>query len=84
MGDGVPHLRPGDHLVHKAMLLLVLRPLEALRQSLANGLLDNPGTGKANEGSGLRQNDVPQGGKAGGDPAGGGVGEDGDLKQALL
>ena len=64
LGQGVPHLKAGYHRVHKAVLLLELRPLETLRQGLADGLLDDPGTGKADQGTGLRQNDVPQGGKA--------------------
>ena len=84
LGQGVPHLQPGHHRVHKAVFFLELRPLEALRQGLADGLLDDPGTGKADQGTGLRQNDVPQGGKAGRDPAGGGVCQDRDIQQALF
>ena len=47
--QGLPELPPGDHRVHKAVLLLVLRPLEALRPSLADGLLNHPGPGKADQ-----------------------------------
>jgi len=32
LGQGVPHLQPGHHRVHKAVLLLELRPLEAIRR----------------------------------------------------
>ena len=46
LGQGVPHLKARHHRVHKAVLLLELRPLEALRQGLADGLLDDPGTAK--------------------------------------
>ena len=55
LGQGVPHLKARHHRVHKAVLLLELRPLEALRQGLADGLLDDPGTGKADQSAGLRQ-----------------------------
>ncbi len=42
------------------------------------------GPGEADQGAGLGQDDVPQAGKAGGDAAGGGVGEHGDVEAALL
>ena len=32
----------------------------ALRQGLADGLLDDPGTGKADQSAGLRQDDIAQ------------------------
>ena len=82
--EGVPQILPGDHRVHKAVLHLKFRALEALRQSLADGLLDHPGPGKANQSAGFRQDDVPQRGKAGGDAAGGGVRQDGDVQQSLF
>ena len=75
---------PGDHRVHEAVFHLEFRPLEPLRKRLADGLLDHPGPGEANKGSRLRQDDIPQGGEAGGNAAGGGVGEYGDIGQALL
>ena len=65
-------------------IFLELRPLEALRQGLADGLLDDPGTGKADQGAGLGQDDVAQGGETGGDAAGGGVRENGDVQQSLF
>ena len=73
--QSVPHLGAGHHRVHEAVLHLELRTLEAFRQRLADGLLDDPGTRKADEGAGLRQDDVAQGGEAGGDAAGGGIKE---------
>ena len=75
LGESLAHLTAGDDLVHKAVLLQILGALEALRQLLADGLLDNPGTGKADECPRLSQSDIAQRGKAGSDAAGGGVGE---------
>ena len=49
LGEGLAHFPAGDDLVHKAVLLQILGPLEALGQLLADGLLDDPGTGKADE-----------------------------------
>ena len=59
-GQGVPHLETGHHCVHKAVLLLEFRPLEALRQCLADGLLDHPGAGEADQGAGLRLINIPK------------------------
>ena len=67
LGQGLPQLRPGDDLIHKAVLLQIFSALEALGQLLADGLPDDPGPGKADEGPRLRQGDVPQGGEAGGE-----------------
>ena len=78
------HLAPRNHRVHKAVLLLVLRPLKALRQSLADGLLNDPGTGKADERPRLGQNDVPQRREAGGDAAGRRICEDGNVEKSAL
>ena len=71
LGKRLPHLRAGDHCIYKTVLFLILCPLEALRQSFADGLLNDPGTGKADECAGLSENDVSQRGEAGGDAAGG-------------
>ena len=75
---------PGDNGVHEPVLQQELRRLEPLGQGLAGGLLHHPGPGKAHGGPGLGQDDVPFHGKAGGDPAGGGVGEDGAVEQPRL
>ena len=64
LGESLAHLTAGDDLVHKAVLLQILGALEALRQLLADGLLDNPGTGKADECPRLSQSDIAQIGKA--------------------
>ena len=65
LGQRVPQLSAGDDLVHEAVLLQIFRPLKAVGQLLANGLPDDPGAGKADEGLGLRQDHVSQHGKAG-------------------
>ncbi len=66
------------------MILLKLTALKTLGQGLTDGLLDDPWPGKTNEGVRLSQGDVPQHGKAGRHPAGGGVGEVGDVKAPFL
>ena len=66
------------------MLLLELRPLETLRQGLADGLLDDPGTGKADQSAGLRQDDIAQRGETGSDPTSGGVRKDGNIQKPFL
>ena len=58
LGQGVPHLKARHHRVHKAVLLLELRPLEALRQGLADGLLNDTGPGEADKRTGFGQNNV--------------------------
>ena len=64
-GEGLLHLAPGDDLVHEAVLLQVLGALEALRQLLPDGLLDDPGPGEADEGAGLGQGHIAQRGEGG-------------------
>ena len=56
----LPHLGAGHHLVHKAVLVLELAALEPGRQFFANGLFNDPGTGKADEGPGFRQHNIPR------------------------
>ena len=56
--------------------------LEALGELLADGLLDDAGAGKADEGVGFGDIQVAEHGEAGSDAAGGGVGEDGDVGDA--
>ena len=68
-----------DNVVHKALLQEELRPLEALGQLLADGLLDHPGAGEPDEGPGLGQNDIPQHSEAGRHAARSGIGENGDV-----
>ena len=72
----------GDDLVDHALLDQEFRALEARRQGLADGLLDHPGAGEADQGAGLGQVHVAQHGVGGGDAAGGRVGEHHDIGQA--
>jgi len=53
--------------------------LEAFWELLADGLLDDAGTCESDESAGLCDVEVPEHGKAGGDTAGGGVGEQADV-----
>ena len=69
------HLLSLQNPVDDPLLHQKFRSLEALGQLLADGLGDNPGTGKADESSGLRQDDISQHGKAGSHSSGGGVRE---------
>ena len=52
LGQCVPQLSAGDDLIHEAVLLQIFRPLKAVGQLLTDGLPDDPGTGKADEGPG--------------------------------
>ena len=62
----IPQLPAGHDTVHEAMFLQIFRPLESLGQLLTDGLLDDAGTGKADERARLRQGDIrSQAGKAG-------------------
>ena len=61
------------HLVHHAVLAQVLRALEAVRQLLADGLLDHARAGKADQRAGLGEVHVAQHRVGGGDAAGGRV-----------
>ena len=59
----------------------VFGALEALGQLLAHGLLDHARAGEADQRAGLGDLDVAQHGEAGGDAAGGGVGQHDDERQ---
>ncbi len=60
-------LPPAHDFIHKPVASQKLRRLEILRQLLLDGPFDDPSPRKPDEGPGLCQDDVPQGGKAGGD-----------------
>jgi len=64
--------------VEEAVLQEKLRPLEAFRQLLADGLLDHPGAGETDQRVRFGDVEVAQHGKAGGHATGGGIGEHGD------
>ena len=69
-----------DDRVEKALFHQELTALETLRQFLADGLLDHARAGKANQRAGFGNVEVAQHGKAGGDAAGGGVGQHADVR----
>ena len=58
LGEGLAHFPAGNDLIHEAVLLQILGPLKALGQLLADGLLNDPGTGKADERPWLSQSDI--------------------------
>ena len=64
------------------MLQEKLRALEASRELLADGLLDNPRTCKADQSARLRQNNIPQHGKTRRYPAGRGIRQHVDREKA--
>jgi hypothetical protein len=59
-----------------------LGALEAFGELLADGLFDDAGAGEADERAGFGDVEVAEHGEAGGDAAGGGVGEDADVGDA--
>src|SRR4051794_32651451 len=73
------HLLASYDGVEEAVFEEELGALEAFGELLADGLLDDAGTGEADEGSGFGDVEVAEHGKAGGDSSGGGVGHDGDV-----
>ena len=77
-GKGLAHFLPLDDQVDHAVVEEIFGPLKPFRKLLADGLLDHPGTGKADEGLGFGDIDVPEHGETGGHPAGGGIGQDRD------
>ena len=79
----IPQLAAGHDLIHEAVLHLELAALEPGGQLFADGLFNDTGPGKADEGSRLGQHDVAEAGEAGGDAASGGVGEHADVQPAL-
>ena len=74
MHDGVDH----------AVLQQVLGALEALRQLLADGVLDDARAGEADQGVGLGEVHVAQHGERGRHAAGRGIGQHDDVGQARL
>ena len=83
-GDVRLHFQARHHGVEHAVLQQELAALEAFGQLLADGLLDDARAGEADQGAGFGDVQVAQHGVAGGDAAGGGVGEDADVGQAGL
>src|SRR6266545_5745159 len=72
-----------DHVDH-AMVLEIFRPLKAVGQLLADGLLDDARPGKTDERARFRNMDVAEHGIGRGDAAGGRIGEHDDVGPARL
>ena len=79
--QGRLQFRPGNDEIDEAVVLQVFGGLESIGQFFAQGLFNHPAAGKADQGLGFGQDEVAEHGKAGRDAAGGGVGEQGDIKQ---
>ena len=71
-----------DDGVEKPVFQQKLRRLKSLGKFLADGLLDHARPGEADQRAGLGNVDVAQHGEARGDAAGGGVGQNGNERQA--
>ena len=84
MGEVGFQIFAGDDGVEEAVFEEELGALEALGELLANGLLDNAGSCEANECARFGDVEVTEHGEAGGDAAGGGVGQDGDVRDASV
>ena len=84
IGKAIAHLPAVEDQVKGAELQQELAALQALRQGLAHRLLDDPGTGEADQGVGLGDVDIPEHGQAGGDATHGRVGHHRDEGQAAL
>lgn len=78
-GDGVAEFAAGDDAVDQAFVAEKFGALEAFGEVLEGGFLDDAGAGEADEGLGFGEDDIAEGGEAGHDAGGGGVGEDGDI-----
>ena len=63
------------------MLEQKLAALKPFGQLLANGLLDDARTGEADQRAGFGNIQIAQHGEAGGNAAGGGIGEHADVRQ---
>ena len=66
-------------MIDHSMGAQVFGALEALRQALANCLLDHPGAGEADHRAGLGDVDVAEHRVGGGHAAGGRIGQDDDI-----
>src|SRR6266581_220917 len=83
-GQPVAHLAPIDDHVDGALVEQEFGPLESLGQRLAHRLLDDTGTGKADQRTGLGNDDVADKGEAGGNAAHGRIGQEGQEGQPAL
>ena len=75
-----PHVFPGNDEIHKSVVLHELRSLESWWQIGVGGLLHHSGSGKTDHALGLGNDDVAQRREAGGNSAGGWMGEDRNIR----
>src|SRR5258705_243021 len=80
--ERVLEVAPLDDQVELAVREQEFRPLEALGKRLANRLGDDPRSGEPDQRARLGKNDVAEHREARRDAAGGGIGKDGDVRQA--
>src|SRR5258708_23532858 len=73
-----------DDGVEESVLEQKFGALKSLGKFLADGLLDDARTGESNERAGLADIEVAEHGKTGGDAAGGGIGEHGNVRQLFV
>src|SRR5713101_7047580 len=73
-----------DDGVEEAVFEEELGTLETFGEFLADGLLDHAGAGETDERAGFADIEVAKHGEAGGDAAGGGIGEHGDVGQLFV
>src|SRR5262245_49440559 len=79
IGHRRPQILAMDHHVDHTVLAQILGALEAVRQFLADGLLDDARPGEADERTGLSDVDVTEHRVGGGDAAGGRIGQHDDI-----
>src|ERR1700733_11864395 len=79
LGEVLLHLLARNDCVKEAVFEQKLRPLKALGELLADGLLDDARTSEADQGFGFCDVEIAQHGEARGNAAGGGVGHHGDV-----
>src|SRR5262245_4592254 len=80
--ERVFEVAPLDDQVELAVREQEFRPLKALGKRLANRLGDDPRAGESDQRARLGENNVAEHREARGDAAGGGIGEDRDVRQA--
>src|SRR6266849_4162359 len=73
-----------DDGVEKTVFEQEFGTLKSFGELLANGLLDHAGAGETDERAGFADIEVAKHGEAGGDAAGGGIGEHGDVGQLFV
>src|SRR5229473_1461051 len=84
VGDEGLEVLAVDDGVEKAVFEEEFGALKAFGELLPDGLFNDAGAGEADERAGFTDVEVAEHGKAGGDAAGGGIGEHGDVGELLF